>query len=108
RDRVAQHLRDDRRPARPGLDHVLGVLVVLRFHLLEQVVVDERTLLQAPRHGSSIPFGLTALAVGVAAADDQAVARQALATRTPLGLTLGVDRVAAPGGLGLTTARPGV
>src|SRR4051812_50197725 len=50
RDRVPEHLGDDRRTPRPGLDDVLRVLVVLNFHLLEQVVVDERALLQAARH----------------------------------------------------------
>src|SRR5207244_4436288 len=49
-DRVPEHLGDDRRTPRPGLDDVLGVPLVLHFHLLEQVVVDERTLLQAARH----------------------------------------------------------
>src|SRR5437870_4743308 len=40
-DRVPEHVGDDRRAARPGLDHVLAVLVVLLVDLLEQVVVDE-------------------------------------------------------------------
>src|SRR5947209_16098138 len=49
-DRVPEHVGDDRRAARPGLDHVLAALVVLNVHLLEQVVVDERTLLQTAWH----------------------------------------------------------
>src|ERR1700712_5207542 len=49
-DRVPEHVGDDRRATRPGLDHVLAALVVLRVHLLEQVVVDERTLLQTAWH----------------------------------------------------------
>src|SRR5215467_3539836 len=96
RDRVAEHLGDDRRTARPGLDDLLGVLVVRDLHLLGQVVVDERTLLQTAWHG------LTPLPGGVTTADDEAVARQTLATRTALGLALGVDRVATTGGLALT------
>src|SRR5688500_1239306 len=99
-DRVAEHLGDDRRAPRPGLDDVLRALVVLRLHLLEQVVVDERALLQAARHVLSPSAALTR---GVAAADDQPVTRLALATGAALGLTLRVDRVATTGGLTLTT-----
>src|SRR5439155_4938781 len=101
-DRVPQHLGDDGRPPRPGLDHVLRVLGVLRVHLLEQVVVDERALLQAAWHLSATP--LAALPVGVPAPDDEAVARLSLATGTALGLALRVHRVATTGGLALTTA----
>src|SRR3954452_11593219 len=54
-ERVADHGRHDHRTTRPGLDHVVGALVVLRVHLLHQVVVDERTLLQAARHLSLSP-----------------------------------------------------
>src|ERR1039457_6443171 len=50
RDRVAQHRRNDHGASRPSLDHVSGALVVLRVHLLEQVVVNERALLQTTRH----------------------------------------------------------
>src|SRR3954469_9097254 len=91
-DRVPEHVGDDRRAPRPGLDDVLRVLLVLDFHLLEQVVVDERALLQAARHLLLLP--LPALAGGVAAANDHAVARLALAAGTALRLTRGVDRVA--------------
>src|SRR3712207_4094876 len=55
-DRVAEHVRDDRRTTRPGPDDVLGALVVLRVHLLEQVVVDERALLQAAWHVCRTPL----------------------------------------------------
>src|SRR5918997_1522809 len=82
---VPQHLGDDRRAPRPGLDHVLGALVVLNFHLLEQVVVYERALLQAARHVLSPSAALTR---GVAAADDQPVTRLALTAGAALGLTL--------------------
>src|SRR3954454_4635868 len=54
-DGVTEHGRDDHRSPRPGLDHVLGALVVLRVHLLHQVVVDERALLQAAWHRSLSP-----------------------------------------------------
>src|SRR3954468_18777503 len=70
------------------------------FHLLDQVVIDERALLEAARH---LLLPLPALAGGVAAANDHAVARLALATGTALGLTRRVDRVATTGGLTLTT-----
>src|SRR3712207_3683283 len=49
-DRVPEHVGDDRRAPGPGLDDVLRVLLVLDFHLLDEVVVDERALLQAARH----------------------------------------------------------
>src|SRR5690242_6294234 len=57
-DRVPEHVGDDRRATRPGLDHVLAALVVLLVHLLEQVVVDERALLQTSRHCYSDPSAL--------------------------------------------------
>src|SRR4051812_19459099 len=49
-DRVPEHLGDDHRAARPGLDHVLGALVVLDLDLLGEVAVDKRALLEAARH----------------------------------------------------------
>src|SRR5688572_20591666 len=54
--RVPEHVGDDRRAARPGADHVLGALFVLSVHLLEQVVVDERALLQAAWHVCRTPL----------------------------------------------------
>jgi hypothetical protein len=42
RDRVADHLGDDRRTPRPRLDRT-AVVHALRRHLLHQVLVDERT-----------------------------------------------------------------
>src|SRR4051794_5055299 len=97
-DRVPEEVGDDRRTARPRLDDVLGALLVLRVHLLEQVVVDERALLQTARH-RGLPL---ALLVGLTAADDERVARLA-ATGAALGLAARVDRVATTGGLALTT-----
>src|SRR5690606_17490850 len=43
-DGVANHLRQHHRAAGPGLDRLL--VVGRRFHLLEQVMVDERALLE--------------------------------------------------------------
>src|SRR3954468_14691984 len=98
-DRVPEEVGDDRRTARPRLDDVLGALLVLHVHLLEQVVVDEGTLLQTARH-RGLPL---ALLVGLAAADDERVAGLA-ATCAALGLAGRVDRVAATGRLALATA----
>jgi hypothetical protein len=50
-DGVADHLGDDRGAARPGLDDLLLARLVEVVDLLEQVVVDERALLEAARHG---------------------------------------------------------
>src|SRR6202040_895568 len=50
RESVPDHVGDDRRAARPGLDDLLRVLLVLHVDLLEQMVVDERALLQAAWH----------------------------------------------------------
>src|SRR5919205_658321 len=55
-DRVPEHVGDDRRAPRPGADHVLGALFVLCVHLGEQVVVDERALLQAAWHVCRTPL----------------------------------------------------
>src|SRR3954449_550501 len=98
-DRVPEHVRDDRRATRPRLDHVLAALVVLVVHLLEQVVVDERALLQTSWHY----LDPSALLVRTTTADDQLVARLA-AARPALGLAGRVHRVAATGRLALTTA----
>src|SRR5690606_34384924 len=43
-DGVTHHFRQDHRAARPGLDRALGVAG--RFHLLDEVVVHEGTLLE--------------------------------------------------------------
>src|SRR6476659_105329 len=56
REGVAEHVGDDRRATRPGADHVLGALCVLSVHLGEQVVVDERALLQAAWHICRTPL----------------------------------------------------
>src|SRR4051794_33125694 len=100
-DRVPEHVGDDRRAPRPGADDGLGALVVLGVHLLEQVVVDERALLQAAWHLCWTPLP-SALLAGTPTAHDQGVAGLALA-RATLGLALRVHRVTTTGGLPLTT-----
>src|ERR687889_520024 len=55
-DRVPEHVGDDRRAPRPGADHVLGALFVLGVHLGDQVVVDERALLEATWHVCLTPL----------------------------------------------------
>ena len=49
-DRVPDHVRHDRRTARPGLDDPLVAALVHVVDLHHQVLVDERTLLHRPRH----------------------------------------------------------
>src|SRR3954452_4920841 len=100
RDGVTEHGRDDHRSPRPGLDHVLGALVVLHVHLLHEVVVDERALLQAAWHRSVLLAPLR----GLAAADNEAVALLVGAAGPALGLAPRADRVPAAGGLALATA----
>src|SRR3954464_13228589 len=51
REGVPEHLRDDHGATGPGADDGLGAPLVLRVHLLHQVVVDEGAFLQAARHG---------------------------------------------------------
>src|SRR5436190_16843906 len=50
-DRMSHHLRDDGRPARPGLDDLLLRGRVQRVDLVEEVLVDEWTLRDRTRHG---------------------------------------------------------
>src|SRR5262249_12682895 len=105
REGVADEVRDDRRSPRPGLDDLLGVLVVLDVDLLEQMVVDERALLQAAWHGWLLPRSLTrVLLAGAPASDDELVALLVRMTSAALGLAPRADRVPATGGLTLTTA----
>src|SRR5215475_4673239 len=98
-DRVAEHRRDDHRAARPRLDDVLGALVVLHVHLLHQVVVDERALLQATRHCRVLLPLLLAAPAG-----DQLVAGLVRRAGAALGLAPRTDRVPATGGLALAAA----
>src|SRR4051794_22150251 len=55
-DRVPEHVGNDRRAPGPGADDGLGALLVLGVHLLEQVVVDERALLEAAWHLCRTPL----------------------------------------------------
>src|SRR5699024_7970506 len=89
---VSQEVGRDDRPAGPGLDDVLGTGLVGSVHLLEQVVVDERTLLQAARH--LVVLLLSALLAGAPAAHDELVARLVRTAGPALDLTPGADRVA--------------
>ena len=97
-DGVADHLGDDRGPARPGLDDLLLAGRVQRVHLLQQVVVDERALLQAARHADLPPA-----AAGAPTTDDQLLGRLGLVTGAALGLAPRRHRVATTGGLALAT-----
>src|SRR5207248_3474871 len=65
-DRVADHLREDRRRPRPGADHPLLVRGVHGLDAGEQPPLDERPLLRAPTH-------LALLLAATAASDDQLV-----------------------------------
>src|SRR6267378_4280242 len=62
---VSDEVGDDGRPTRPGLDDLLGVLLVLDVDLLEQMVVDERTLFQAARHRLTPTGGASCRCAGV-------------------------------------------
>src|SRR5229473_273859 len=44
-DGVTDHVRNDRRPARPGLDDLLVALAIHGVDFLLEMLVDERTLL---------------------------------------------------------------
>src|ERR671935_2627542 len=56
RDRVSDHLREDRRGPRPGADHPLLVRRVHRLDAAHQPPLDERPLLRAPAHLFSLPL----------------------------------------------------
>src|SRR4051794_28505008 len=99
-DGVTEHVRYQHRSPGPGLDDVLGPLLVLYVHLLLQVVVDEGTLLQATWHRNGL---LSALLAGTAAADNHLVARLVRTTGTAFGLAPRADGVPSTGGLTLTT-----
>lgn len=44
------HLGDDHRPSRPRLNRTLGAGVVHPLYLLQQVLIDERSLFYRPGH----------------------------------------------------------
>src|SRR6516165_4125538 len=99
RDRVPDHVREDRRGARPGADHLLLAALVHRDDARQQALLHEGPLLRAARH-------LALLLPAAPAADDELVgflvlAAGALAERrhAPRG-----DRMAAALGLALAAA----
>src|SRR6478752_816717 len=98
---VPDEVGDDGRSTGPGLDDLLGVLLVLDVDLLEEMVVDERALLQAAWHRWVL---LALVLAGAPAADDELVARLVRLAGAALGLAPRVERVATTGGLALTTA----
>src|SRR3954469_16309010 len=75
RDRVPDHLGDDRGAPRPGSDDPLVAALVHVLDLDEQVLVDERAFLHRTRHLAT-PLS--------AAADDELVRRLALLARAAL------------------------
>src|SRR4051794_36150807 len=97
-DRVPEHVGDDHRATRPGLDDVLGAFVVLHLDLLGEVVIDEGALLQAAGHVSGLLSTLLATTT-----NDELVAGLARTTGAAFGLAPWADRVPAAGGLALTT-----
>src|SRR4029079_17038909 len=63
RERMAHELRRDRGRARPGFYDSLLVARIHPAHFLDQLVVDERPLLNGSRHNpSALRRGATALA----------------------------------------------
>src|SRR5262245_1290476 len=50
-ERQPDHFGQHRRAARPGLDDLLGLLLLRLEHLVEQVLVDEWTFLDRASHG---------------------------------------------------------
>src|SRR5438067_13280370 len=55
RDRVADHLGEDGRRARPGADHLLAAGLVHRLDPPQQALLDERPLLRASAQRFSFP-----------------------------------------------------
>src|SRR5258708_4919986 len=100
-DRVAQHRGNDHGATGPCLDDVLGALVVLHVHLLYQVVVNERALLQATRH-----FWVLLPLLLAAPTGNHRVAGLVGPPGAPLGLPPRADRVAAARALALAAAQP--
>src|SRR5262249_17446987 len=99
-DRVTDHLGRDRRAARPGLDHLAVAGRVHLLHLDAQVVVDERSLLQAARHRLPPPWAGAA----APATDDELAGRLVLAAGAALGLAPRRHGVPAAGALALAAA----
>src|SRR5580692_9186424 len=103
-DGVPDHVRDDGGAAGPGLDDLLVPAGVQDVDLLQQMVVDEGSLLQATRHVSSTPR-LPPRAAGPASAHDHRIGLLVAGPRAALRLAPGRDRVTAPGGLALASTQ---
>src|SRR5437764_4885345 len=97
-DGVADHVGDDRRAARPRLDDPLLVLGVEVVDLLQQVLVDERALLQAAGH--ALPPG----AARAPAPDDELLGVLVLLAGATLGLAPRAHRMSTARGLALAAA----
>jgi len=69
RNGVADHVWSDHGAARPGLDDVLGVLLVLKIYLFRQMRIHKRTLFQTTWHE-----GLLSLLVLWTTADNLCIA----------------------------------
>src|SRR4051812_22837917 len=52
-ERQAHHFRNDHRATRPGLDRALVVCGTRDFHLLLEVMIDERAFLERASHLST-------------------------------------------------------
>src|SRR4051812_47539653 len=89
REREPHHLRQHRRAARPGLDDLLRLGPLRLEHLVEEVLVDERTLLDRASHWLTL-FSTTT--------DDELVGRLVRARLVALGRH-------APRRAGMTAAR---
>src|SRR6266542_477625 len=97
RDRVPDHVGDDRGAPRPGLDDPLVAPAVQLVDLLQQVVIHKRTLFQrSPHRLPSPPLA--------AAAQDQLVGGLAAAAGAALRLAPRAHRVAATRALALAAA----
>src|SRR5664280_1978060 len=103
---VADHVRDDRGSPGPRLDDLLVSGRVEDVHLLQEVVVDERTLLQAAGH--SVTFPLSSLPPGTACAapaDDHLVGILVACPGAALRLAPRGHRVASTRGLALAATQ---
>src|SRR5262245_51738710 len=96
---VAHELGEDGGPARPGLHHLLLVALDQVLHLLGEVLVDERALLDRTRHVLLLP--LLAADAGPAPGDDELVGALVGARGEALGLL-------APGRDGVRVALAGL
>jgi hypothetical protein len=81
-ERVAYKVRRDRRATRPGLDRLLRAGFDGLLDLLEQVIIDEETLLDGASHGAKGKgLFLTTRLAAVVVDDDLRVGRLGPATR---------------------------